>query len=66
MPKIVLEFDGSFCGYLYDARYLNLNVEMYEILNFSRNHRILFFFLLLTPKLGKLEKSNKNTRFTII
>ena len=53
MPKIVLELDCSFIGYLYNARYLYLNVGMYEILNFSRNHRFFFVFLTFSPKMGK-------------
>ena len=54
MPKMALEFDCSCFGYLYDARYLNLNVGMYEILNFSRNHRFFVVFLTFSPKMGKI------------
>ena len=53
MPKIVIEFDCSYFGYLYDARYFNLNVGMYEILNFSRNHRFFVGFFTFSPKMEK-------------
>ena len=53
MPKIVIEFDCSCFGYLYDARYFNLNVGMYEILNFSRNHRFFVDFFTFSPKMEK-------------
>ena len=64
MPKMVLEFDCSCFGYLYHARYLNLNVGMYEILNFSRNHRFFVVFFTLSPKMGKTW--NINLKYLIL